>query len=620
MRAVAGIFRRDGAAVEESVLRRMAATMHRRSPTDPQIVTAGCIGLVFLDEGHAQSPGAGIAQLAGDRAPWRIVCCGNLFNLAELCNEPGLSQGNSLGMAAAILQLYRRDGLGGLSKCNGSFAGAIWDGDNERLTLFRDPIGVVPLVYTIDAAQVAFASEAKAVLALPNVGTEPDEQAIAYYLTGSRYHLQPGKTFYRGIEKLMPGRAHTVDGTGDGKNNAFWAIDPCRKERFPSDQAAVDAVRDLVMDSVAKRMAPGPVGAALSGGFDSSTIVCAMHALGARDIETFSFDFGTDDADESELVDIVSDRAGTRHHHLNVLTPDYFDPLDGLIGINDGPLIEGSVILLNKKKVNAQQHGVVALLSGLGGDEVFMGRNNFLADLLVSGRWLAFLRELRGLYPYDYSTGKPSSLKTLLMAYIWSPIEPWWLKSFRKLNIQKNFPPDWIDPSLARRTGIDARLPSPEKPGFRSAFAQDCFEVFHYELTCAIEMHDTANVFAGTSSRFPFLDTRLVDLLFALPREWKISNGKVRLMQKQAMAEVLPPEVLADHLKKDFHPTLNAFMRTAFAPLAEAVLTKPDAYCRAYFDWKTLEKCHRDFLDGRASPAPIWRAVNIERWLTSLHR
>lgn len=619
MTGLVGLLNRDGRPADGEIVARMAARIAHRGRGGTTATAMGPFAAATL---HASSCGPADDGRGADGA--LVAACGDLHNIEELRRT--LAEAGHVAPASLpglLLAVYRAWGLGGFARCNGAFVVAIWEPAAARLVLARDPIGLAPVFYRLDEKHLVFGSEAKAVLAHPDCPKAPDEVEIAHYLGASRYFLQTGRSFYRGISRLIGGTALVLE-RGKCAVSRYWAIDPGHRLPVESDAERVAATRALLLDSVRIR-AEGVdrLGAALSGGFDSSSVVCAVDMLArtegrvASPIDTFSFDFGSSDADEIELIRLVSNRVRSRHHHIDALDPGLLDDVAAATEANDGPILESAILLLWNKKRRASEVGIDVLLSGLGGDELFMGRLNFMADLLRAGRLPSLLHELRGVYPYDRSTGKRVSLRKILVAYLFAPLEPWWLKDLRKRRMKAAYPPAWITPELARSSGLAAGLPRPgaDLPVFDSVFDQDCFEVFHYELRPTLEIHEAVSAPFGIRTRFPLLDIRLIERMFATPREWKIRDGKVRIMQKQAMQDILPPEIVADHLKKDFHPTLEKFLRDQYHRLLTPMLAQGDLRSAAYVDWRGIEQLLAAFMAGRGKSYPLWCAYSLESWL-----
>lgn len=559
---------------------------------------------------------------------YRIVCNGRIFNAPDVAADLGRSRTalRTESILEVMLQAYRRWGVDAFARFNGAFACAIWDAHEQSLLLARDHLGIKPLFYFLSNRLLIFASEVKGVLAHPHCPRRADETGIAEYLVCHRLLLDSETTFYEGIKRLRPAHVLTVSAaTTEGRR--YWQIDPERQDTHADDDACVEATRDLLVDAVRIRLPDSKrVAAALSGGFDSSSVVCVLDHLnrkergGSMSLDTFSFTFDDDEADERELIDVVAAQAGAVHHHVHVLRPDLFDDVDELIRRNDGPTLENGILLLWNKKKAVRQRGLDVLYSGLGGDELFMGDLTYFADLFRQGSWKSLYRELRSFHPWNRSSGKRTSLAGLLRSYTIAPLIPNWASALKRSHLGRPFPPSWMSRALIARTGVGRHIPRRPPPHFPTLYAQYCYDIFHHEIVSAnLPYHDVTSATFAVDTRFPLMDVRLVEALFALPRTWKIHLGAVRMLQRRAMAFVLPPEVLSDHLKKDFHPTLNRFQRKVYREQLDDTFLGRQQLSGPYLDWKALELSYRRFVaDGVGNPYPLWLAINLERWLKTV--
>lgn len=624
MSALVGILHHDGKSADMEFLNRQCELVAYHAPGHLVTWAQGPVAL-----GVRLAPAAERRQYPGGLfgspdGRFQVAFAGSLYNAATLAQQIAADQGGPWPASSGeiVLALFQKQGTEGIRRCNGAFTAAIWDRDAAQLVLLNDQLGLQTLVFWHSSAITVFGSEPKVVVCHPLYRKEPDPVALAHFLSCNRYLLQDGRTFYRDVERTLPGSALTVT-QGRLERSHYWQLTPQPELTFNSDEECVHFVRNLMLDAVRLRLPDHDrFGAALSGGFDSSSMVCMADELnrtergGTATLDTFSYNFGSIDADELDLIERVADKTGARHHGIEVCRPDFFADLDAMLAVNDGPVLESGVLLLWKKKKEVQRQGLDSLLSGLGGDELFMGRNNYFADLLVHGHLGTLYQEFRGAYPHDYSTGKRVSLKKLLLAYIVSPLEPYWLKDLRKRRLGKAFPPEWIQPTLARSTGLAEQLPRPAPPHFPTIYEQDCYEVFYYELLGGgIRYQEVASAAFGIETLFPLLDIRLVETMFRLPREWKLHKGRGRRMQKATMQPYLPKEILIDHLKKDFHPILDRYLQDHYGEMLRPVMESRQRLSSDYIDWKHIDVLYQQFLAGGVKPYPLWVALNIEKWL-----
>ena len=627
MGAIAGYFMRRAGSVAPDLLERQAALLAHRGPAGAVIHRAGPIGFVHCRDQVMPHVHAAAQVCVDADGRFVLICNGRIFNHRELARELALGAASPPSILDVMLQAYLAWGEQAFRRFNGAFACAIWDSREQVLVLARDHCGIKQLFVSIAPEQIVFATEIKAVLAERRIAQQPDRIAIANYLALNRRLFRTERTLYAGVTRVLPAQLLRIDGA-QVRHTTYWQLTATQAEIGANDEQSIEAVRELIIDAVRIRLPDSPrVGAALSGGFDSSSIVCLIDHLyrcergGAAMLDTFSFEFGTDDADEVPLIKLVAAKVGARHHHLQPLDDTFLDDLDRAIRAHDGPLLESSILLLWDKKKRAHEAGVEVLLSGLGGDEVFMGTLHYLADLARGGHWLALWRALRSVYPVDLSTGKHTDLNDLFKAYMLSPFLPDWLRRMRGTLEGRPYPPAWIAPDLVAEAGLDERPISVDNP-YHTAYDRNAYDLFHYELLGgAIPFHDDCSGAFAVDTRFPFLDVRLVEAMFAMKRRWKLDGPHIRRMQKRAMQPFLPPEILADHLKKNFHGALHAFTRRAYQPLFREFLARGDQLAREYMDWQVVERCGADYFSSAAAdPGPLWLALNLERWLRDFAR
>jgi asparagine synthase (glutamine-hydrolysing) len=623
--AVAGAWVTDGRGVARAELEAMAATLAHRGPVGQSLWCHGPVGLAHRQDRIVPRISDAGQPLGDASGRWRIAMSGRVFNWPELARELAARDGGAAATDClqTVLRLYIADGTAAFARCNGAFACAIWDSAEQSLLLVRDALGIKPMYYAHSGGLAVFGSEIKAVLAHPRISAAPDDQGIADFLSVNRFLLLSGSTCYAGVRKLLPGHYCRISAAGL-QGAAYWQIDPRRELHYGSDEERVAAVRELMVDAVRIRLPrEDRFAAALSGGFDSSSVVCLLRHLlredgrpGAR-LDTVSYNFGSIEADEPELVELVARQAGAVHHTLHVLQPDFFDDLDAVIRANDGPVVESTALLLYKKKRLIGQLGLPISFSGIGGDELFQGQLDYFADLLAQGRLGELWREIKGVYPLNPITGKATALGPLLRAFVLSPLWPAWMRQLRGTHNGIPYPPDWLSPALLRRAGIGRRLPDPARPRFGSHYDQSCWDLFFYELVGAsAHYHDCAGAPFAIDTRLPLMDMRLVETMFATPRHWKYREGRVRAMQKQAMQPFLPREILEDHIKKDHHPTVVGFMQTALRQQVQQLLEGRQQLSRAYVDWPRLLRHTEPFFAGKPyNPLPIWLTMALERWL-----
>lgn len=625
MGAIAGTIEWRGETVHPEAIVRQAGVMQHREYGGGFQFSEGPVGLAYVGLGLPGDPLCGNSVTRSEDRRLMMVACGSIHNHASVSASLSRAGHAVKGLTnhELMLRAFQVWGVEAFSRFDGGFALAIWDSVSCELVLARDPLGLRQLFFFEGAGYFLFASEAKAIFCDTRVSREPDPIGIANYLAVNRFLFLERNSFYQGILRLAPGEYLKTRGNGVTIQR-YWDVEAGQHDFDGDDVELVEYVRDLMLDAVKIRSTPEGTGAALSGGFDSSSIVCMLSRhrqdSGTDDqpLHTFSFNFGSDDADEIDIIDAVAAATHATHHHIDGLTPALLHDLDDLMRVHDGPVIESSVLLLWAKKREAQANGVRVLLSGLGGDEVFMGTLHYLSDLLKSGRLTEFYRAFRSAYPIDLSSGRHMGLWQVLKAYVLSPLIPHWVRQVRRKTEGNPFPPPWMSPDLARTSGFAHRLPYSQ---YRSSggFEQQQLDLFAYELLGGpIPCHEEASAVHGIDTRFPLLDLRLVRLMFSLDRRWKLDGPVVRRMQRAAMKEFLPPIVQEDHLKKNFHHALHRYTHELYSKPFREYLSSGNIRGAEYLDMLRLRELGDDYLSGKSKdPTALWLAFNLEKWLAT---
>ena len=367
----------------------MADAMSHRGPDDRGTFVSGSIGL-----GHRR---LSIIDLAGGHQPLgnedntiRIVFNGEIYNFPEL-RDFLLAKGHRFRTNSdteVIVHLYEEHGVDCLRHLNGMFAFALWDAPRQRLLLARDRLGKKPIVYALSESSLSFASEISALLQDPSVEREIDLEALDLYLALT--YVPSPWTMIKSIRKLPPAHYLTCE-RGVTKIERYWDVKFEPRANVSEAQAA-DEIRSLLEDSVRRRLISDvPLGAFLSGGIDSGTVVALMTRLTGRPVRTFSIGFDNDAYGELKYAREVAQRYGTHHTELSV-QPKMVDVLPRLVQHYGEPYGDGSAVPTYYVSKLAGQ-SVKVVLSGDGGDEVFGGYPWYGAATKHAALARAFVRD-----------------------------------------------------------------------------------------------------------------------------------------------------------------------------------------------------------------------------------
>jgi len=661
--AIAGLWFRDGRSAEPHWLDRMSSRLAHRGPDGASSWNEGAVGFGarILQTNTTSGDERPIASLSGDAIV--VAADARIDNREELLDRLGLPS-DELADADLILAAYRTWGAGAPRRLIGDFAFAIWDRDRRTMVCARDTIGARPFCYHLSDGIFAFASEAKAVLCLPDVPGELDEVQVAFFL--DRFLDDPERTFHKSIRRLPA--AHVLEVSAERvRMERYWAPDPARAIHLGSDDEYAEAFRDLLLEAVRCRMPRGiPVGAALSGGLDSSSVVCAARGVAPdeQEVHAFSAVFpGLPEAerewnDESAFIDAVAGTPGIVSHRVRA---DRIAPLadyDRVLWHHDGPPLAFNLYMRWALLAAARGEGVRVFLDGTDGDSVVSKGYELFIDLANAEDWAGMVREVRALternesprswfpkqlvYPHliglartgrwigwrraadELARGLGGSRGGLLRrygigAFVPAAVRQRYHRGGRRVESKASL----IRPELARRTRSKERERELLPPGSGSGATarEDHARVLSLpRFQYAMELIDgTASAF-GIKHRFPFFDRRLVEFCLAIPPEQKLRDGWTRWIMRRAMEGILPPAVQWRVHKGNLGYNFVRGMRITEGPRLEAALFE-DAVLEDFVDMDVLRATHRRFLasepglDANDDAMALYQAAVLARWL-----
>jgi asparagine synthase (glutamine-hydrolysing) len=618
MCGIAGVLRQDHVPVDARLLRRMTGAIAHRGPDGEGFRVDGAVGL-----GHRRLAIIDLvtgAQPMGseDGGAW-IIYNGEVYNYRELREELA-----ALGFAfrttsdtEVILRAYEAWGVDCLPRLRGMFAFAVWDARRRRLLLARDRVGIKPLVYAWDGRALRFASEPKALLADPAVPRELDWEAIRDYFT---YLCVPSpRTIFRAIRKLPPASylVCSLDG-GPPEVHRYWELRMAPDPRV-SEVEWIDGLSHVLRDTVRRHLVSDvPIGAFLSGGVDSSTVVACMARSADQPIRTFSIGFDEQDFDELAYARLVARRYATDHFEL-VVKPDVVDILPRLAWQFDEPFADASAVPTYCVSKITREHVTVAL-SGDGGDENFAGYRRYAEAMSLhrraEGSPLAMVKPLLGLAAACLPPVRGRGFLELLSL---PPV----LRYYRMMTYQRDgtlaalLTPE-ANREVAARTDPESyeRLAeAAEAAGARDYLSRlQYIDVHHYLPADILTKVDRTSMLVSLEARVPLLDHVLMEYVATIPPTLKLKAGVGKYILKRAMEEHLPPEVLKRR-KMGFGVPLATWLRNELREFARDLLTNPRACQRGIIRREAPGRLLDTHLAGRRDcSAQIWSLICFELW------
>jgi asparagine synthase (glutamine-hydrolysing) len=545
-----------------------------------------------------------------------LVANGEIYNYRELA--AGLAKrGHRLRSRSdneVIVHLYEEEGVACLSRLRGMFAFALWDGGRRRLLLARDRAGEKPLYYAVRDGCLWFASELRALVAALPWRPALDLDAIEQYLT--LQYVPAPLTAFAGVRKLPAAHCLTLSPGGEPIVERWWRL------RFaatpaPSLDDAVAETRALVEDAVAVReVADVSLGAFLSGGIDSSTVVALLARRSSRAVKTFSIDFPSGDGGEAAWARLVARRYGTEHHELTI-HPHMVGLLPRLVAQYGEPFADPSALPTFYLSELARREVTVAL-SGDGGDEVFGGYHRYAIEDVARRVGLlpwpvpslvhAIMRRLPG-----------ASLRTAreFAAHRWrSPVERYlfFLAHFSRRDKER-----LLGPALTERAARDGLARELE----RVLATSDAGDAINRLLDLDTQTYlpddiftkvDIASMAHALEVRAPFVDHLLVERMAQLPGRLKLRRFRGKQLLRLAVRDLVPEPILA-RKKKGFNVPLDRWMRQELAELSRDLLTDATARGRGLFIAAEVERLLDEHAAGVNHGRRLWNLSVLEIWL-----
>lgn len=615
-------------AFDPSLLPMMGAALAHRGPDDGGLHFDGEAGIGFAHRRLAildLSP-AGHQPMRDQSGRFVICYNGEIYNFAELRDDLTQRGVRLKGTSdtEVLLELLARDGLSALARLNGIFALGLWDSKSRELHLVRDGMGVKPLYWTRTASGVAFASEIKALLVLPDLSRELDPVAAAAYLT---YLYSPGeRTMLAGVKKLAPGTCLTISPFGTERVTQFFRL-PSPTPREMADAVAIEGTRTLLSQAVGRQLvADVEVGAFLSGGLDSSAIVAlARDHLSNGALPCFTIDYAAKAGDEQELVsDLPYARRAAEHlgvplHEVRV-GADMAHDFPALVEMLDEPQADPAA--LNNFYISrlARQMGIKVLLSGAGGDDLFTGYRRHQAAYAdgVIGRLPAFLRQALAAgsvhLPLDRTltrrlrkslahVGEDASGRVVRL-FEWTAPE----HAAELLTAVEDEAAlaEAVRAPMVRAAG-DPALHSGVERALR--LDQQFFLVDHN-----LNYTDKTGMAAGVEIRVPYLDNDMVAWAAQLPARAKLRSGQTKWILRKAMEGILPRDIIY-RPKTGFGVPVRAWMRSEMRPMIDELLSPATVASRGLFDPTAVARLRRATDSGAIDGSyALLSMATIELW------
>lgn len=602
MCGIAGILRmNDARAIDVDSLCRMMNAQRHRGPDESGVYLDDYIGL-----GHLR---LSIIDLAGGTQPignetgsvW-VVFNGEIYNYIEL-RQRLLHRGHRFSTASdteVLVHLYEDLGPGFVNELNGQWAFALWDKNRHRLLLSRDRTGVRPLHVMRHGKILLFASEIKALFAVPDVSRRIDLRGLRQVCT--LWTTLPGYSVFEGVGELEPGCSMLVD-DGRIRTERYWDLPfrPACEWHRESPAVLAENIREMLREAVQIRLrADVPVGTYLSGGLDSSGVSAIVARDVNPDLETFGIRFDETPFDEGVHQNAMVDYLGTRHHEVRADVSSVAQAMGDAVWHCEKPLLRTAPVPLMLLSRLVRQRGIKVVLTGEGADEFFGGYDIF-KEALVRKFWSrapeSSIRPLlfKRLYPDVFRS--ESSRRALSLFFgqhrevsddpVFSHLVRWNATS----RIRQFFSPalsdavDGYDPVVECRDMLPAEFHRLDTLG-KAQYLEARIFLSSYLLSAQGDRVAMAN---AIEVRLPYLDPRLVEYAGRIPSVWRVLGLEEKYILKKALAPLLPGSVTARHKHPYRAPVHRSLMQFCRSEAGRQVLCSQALHRDGLFDARKVE-------------------------------
>ncbi len=628
---------------EEAMSAALGSMIHclaHRGPDQEGVWTSpeDGIGLGFRRLAIVDLTEAGDQPMMSASGRFVLAFNGEVYNFGEL-REQLRARGHRFrghSDTEVILAAFEEWGVeASFPRFNGMFALAVWDAAQQRLVLARDRLGIKPLYVYHEPGFISFGSELKALQRGPVFDRALSPSALELYL---RYLCVPApQTIFRNASKLLPGCYVAIRSIDQGvpPPTPYWTLeDACAdglQDPIQSDQEAVERLDELLLDAVRRRMISDvPLGALLSGGVDSSTIVALMQELSERPVKTYTIGFAEAEFDESRHAKLVADHLGTDHTELILTGQDALDVIPLLPAMFDEPHADPSQIPTYLVSKLARSDVTVAL-TGDGGDELFGGYNRYRF----------------GARTLDHLSRVPRLPRRLMSAGVRSVAPETWARAYRtaaalipgasahrlpgekirklgnllrcdtQAEMYRSLMSAWQRPGeVVRRSemvtdrAVEILAGSRPAPLVERMMLADQTTYLPDDLLAKL---DRASMAVSLEARVPILDHRIVELAWKMPHRAKIRSGVTKWALRQVLYRRVPPELI-ERAKTGFSIPIDQWLRGPLRAWGDALLSpdslrncellEPDPILR---EWKAVKS-------GSGSGLSVWAVLMFQAW------
>ena len=607
---------------QDAAVRRMCAKLRHRGPDDEGIYISQGVPAVGL--GHRRLSiidlsSAGRQPISNEDGRIWLVLNGEIYNFQELKADL-INRGHKFKSGTdteTVVHLYEEYGDDCVKYLRGMFAFALWDSVNDKLMLARDRVGKKPLLYYHSGNIFYFASEFVSLLESGHVEKKINFKMFDYYLSFG--YIPAPFSIYEGVYKLLPGHVLILR-NNEARVKPYWSLDYTNKLKI-SEEEAKRKTLNLLEEAVRVRLySDVPLGAFLSGGIDSSTVVALMSKLSSKKVKTFSIGFEDNDYTELKYAANIARMYGTEHHEL-IVRPKALEVLPLLVGHYGEPYADSSAVPTYYVSRETKRFVTVAL-NGDGGDESFAGYERYQAMLLAENLNAAplfaknIIRGLSGLLPDSVD---PKNKFRRIRRFFEGAFLPAYERYARWVSIfddrqKKELYSDDFSKKISNGAG---NLVEPFLNNCSRKNMLDCLlnaDVHTYLPEDLLVKVDIASMANSLECRSPFLDHKLMEFAASLPAEYKLRGGIKKYLLKKAIKGLVPKENIYRR-KMGFGVPIGRWFSGELKNYVRDMLLSESSVKRGYFKPQVVRELVNDHIEGRRDNSPmLWSLLMLELW------
>ena len=627
MSAITGIFLRNGEQVDYKSIQKMNDRLSHRGPDGSGVFVDGPVAL-------GQQMLHTTPESLNEKLPFEdessglvITADARIDNRDELAPLLGLENSVKEPDSLVILKAYQKWGEKCPEKLLGDFAFAIWDPAKEVLFCARDHMGLKPFFYYLSDDAFYFATEIKAILTLFDVPNKINKLKVAFYLINSR-KWDNEFTFYEDIFRLLGANSIKIEDQIHHINK-YWELDPDLRIKMDSEEEYINAFREIFREAVNCRLRSAfPVGVRLSGGLDSTSVVCmAKKILKEKDpyfthIETYSY--VTDDVPQINERHYIEKTIGTgqiQPTYIDVSKISPFEEINTVFQYQDQPFFTPQMSMMRTLNKKINENKIRICLDGEGGDHISAIGPSYFKELLLLFRWGAMIKEITGL---SKRTNQKFLNIILNQVFLFFP------KKMREiiLNIWGNNNYDYVSNHILNKDFIKKLNGKNDFKNLKNRPSEgtETTRKYHYNAltrTSVTSIYETINVADAEFSlerRSPFFDKRLVEFCYAVPNEIKFKNGWNRYLHRAAMKGIIPEEIRCQPFKLGVPPISRRNLLFFGKDCLDEIISVDNKILGEYVDLDVISEIYQKYkLGSRGNEVLfLWFCANLYFWLQKI--